>query len=211
MAATLVTLSRFPDVLKPLQEALDQYEPNIEKILVVDGDEDFSFLSNSWQIIHVPQPFRFSRNVNIGWSAAKGDIVFIADDVRCPEPFVSRLRDVAYQYSDVGIGIFNYGGASPFVCGYFRRDMLDVVGQMDESFIGYGGDDNDFLLRMVIANYFVNESPDVVLLHPQNGTTYGRVGNVPYLDAERRYTEKWGNRQWTQEPNYLEWRKKKGR
>lgn len=201
----LVVLTKYADIFAAFYESVMHWEPLIQKIVIQDGDADIP-TDSTWQIIKTLQPFCFSRNVNMGWKAAQNsDVLFAGDDVRFDSPFINILKQDAYKDSTIGISVPRCLQVSPFVCGYFKREMLNHVGPMDETFKGYGYDDDDFLIRMVQEGFFVSEPDGVLVSHPAGGTTYGRAG-ISAINGPQRYQEKWGSRKWNTEANYLRWR-----
>jgi len=73
------------------------------------------------------------------------DVVLCGDDIRFDSPFIDALQKAAYSDPTVGVSTIQLHGQSPFVCGYWKREVLDKVGEMDLQFTGYAYDDNDFL------------------------------------------------------------------
>jgi hypothetical protein len=107
-----------------------------------------------WTVIEGIQPFNYSRNVNLGWMVTgNADVILCGDDIRFDGPFVKTLQEAAYSDPTVGVSTVQLHGNSPFVCGYWKRHVLKVVGKMDENFTGYGYDDNDYCRRMELAGF----------------------------------------------------------
>ena len=170
----LVVLAHYQDVFDPFRETADQYEPSLKKILVDDSKTGIN-LPDSWRVVAGVKPFIYGRNVNIGWRAAgDSDVILCGDDVRFTGPFVETLQRVAYSDPTIGICCPEMQGQSPFVCGYFKREMLNKVGGMDEEFTGYGFDDNWFCHQMGKAGYRTQPTTDVKVIHQAATTFYRR-------------------------------------
>ncbi len=171
---TIVTLSRFPDLLADLNESVLKYEPDARRLVVTSGELSelaargrFGF---PWAHTFGVEPFVFARNANLGIRAAgRDDVLLINDDCRLIMSTIAPLRALAYEPPAVGLlspqiigGVGNPlqearpGDAerypSPtrlaFVCVYLPRATIDRVGLLDERFTGYGGDDDDYDLRV---------------------------------------------------------------
>jgi GT2 family glycosyltransferase len=109
------------------------------------------------------RPFIFARNINVGVRAAHdGGIIIMGDDVRIVTPRLfdtleSRSQGVAAISPEV-LGLCGQAGQCvgsramevpwmAFICIYIPRCIWEVVGPLDESFVGYGYDDVDWSLR----------------------------------------------------------------
>lgn len=117
------------------------------------------------------KPFCFARNMNIGIrEAGDDDVVLLNDDavLQTPGGF-TLLQKAAEEHREYGllaattnnVGNVNQlpqgKGLRPdprmvcFVCVFIPRRTLDLVGGLDERFIGYGFDDDDYCLRVRLA------------------------------------------------------------
>ena len=85
-----------------------------------------------------------------------------------------------------------------FACVYLKRTVLDAVGPLDERFTAYGGEDDDYSLRIQKAGYSLAVTPEVQVRHGFGkgvGTSsYGREPNQPALAERARdiFQTKWG-------------------
>lgn len=193
---TFVTLAHYQDIFDGCRESIERWEPAVPKILVLDGEGVEP--PKDWLTVHAPLPFIYSRNVNLGWQwSAPQDVLLCGDDVRFTMPLIEELQRVAYSDPTIGIACPQMHGQSPFVCGYFKREMLDAVGPMDEEFTGYGFDDNDFCHRMAIAGYRTHPVESVKIEHAAATTFYRREREGAYsvqfsCEANReRFEKKW--------------------
>lgn len=134
------------------------------------------------------KPFVFSRNVNRGIAACRESPVFIimGDDV---EPLSIGVFDVlaCYLADNVSCGIVSPGvvgvignerqrfniRAKPtaeadkvaFVCVAISRRLSERVGALDERFVGYGCEDDDYSWRMRKAGFGLSVLPGIAVRH----------------------------------------------
>jgi hypothetical protein len=199
---TIVVLAHYPDIFEGFRRSVDQYEPDVPKILVVDGDKiqiDEHYPGKNWTVIRGELPFCYSRNVNAGWAAAGDtDVVLSGDDARFTSPFVQHLQDVAYSDSTIAVAVPELGGQSPFAIGYWKRDALCATGAMDEQYVGYGVDDNDYCHRFGLLGYRCQPTRELVVEHSAAQTYSRRQAEGAVKMGEsceenwRRYNAKWG-------------------
>lgn len=167
-----VTLSHYQDLFTQLSECLFQYEPFIYRLLIQDGDLIQS-VPLPWMTIRAPEPFNYARNVNIAWEKTEPhDVILCGDDVRFTGPFVKTLRETAYSDEKVGVACAQLWGQSPFVCGYFKRAVIEAVGKMDERYTGYGKEDMDWCRRMEVLGY--RTQPVEIPAAHDGGTSFWR-------------------------------------
>lgn len=205
MKICLVVLSRYPDLFKPFAEQVDRLEPkwdlrdDVDCILVRDGNEiNWTDDFYEWSGYQGVEPFVYAKNVNLAWRALpESDILLCGDDVRFETTFIDPLRDVAYSDPKIGIATVQLYGQSPFVCGYFKRSVLEDVGLMDERFVGYGKDDSDWCVRMEALGYRTQPTETVKATHG-GGTSFLRRAKEIGSSMEelcnvnnRLFEEKW--------------------
>ena len=165
---SIVTLSKFPEHLHQLSRSLDSFEPAPhQRIVVVDGDWE---PPAPWARVQGITPFVFARNANLGIAAAgQDDVLLLNDDVALLHPrSLDLLRAVAQDHPRAGIvspqftgGVGNRlqfaGHTGPeviisqerlcFTGVLIPRKTLTAVGALDERFIEYGCEDDDYCLR----------------------------------------------------------------
>ncbi len=168
----LVVLSCYPDQFHQFSLELAGVEPTVPRFLIRDGEEIQNVPPN-WEIVAAPQPFNYARNVNIAWEeTGDEDVILCGDDVHLYGPFVDTLRETTYADPTVGVSCAQLYGQSPYVCGYFKRSVIDAVGRMDERYTGYGKEDMDWCRRMEALGY--HTQPVEIPVSHSGGTSFWR-------------------------------------
>lgn len=195
MNVSIVVLSRYPDLFASFKESVETFEPEVEKILVRDGQ--MIGIPDGWRVIDGREPFNYSHNVNLGWwMATHDDVLLSGDDVRFSSPFIAKMRTVAYSDPTIGFVVPELGGQSCFVCAYIKRELISAVGGMDEQFDGYGMQDNDYYRRFEALGY--RTQPIELPVEHHGGTSFYRRaregGESVQAQCDRMkkiYDEKW--------------------
>ena len=80
----------------------------------------------------------------------------------------------------------------PFVCAYVRRECLDAVGDLDESYFAYF-EDVDFCLRAKQNGWWVGSTSEASVTHLGPATTSRAVTDVRalYLESKKTFEEAW--------------------
>lgn len=195
--ATILVLSRYPDLFARIRKGLDEYAPETPRILVRSGHA-IAHPGPGWRVYQGQEPFVYARNANLGIrEASPDDVILIGDDVILHSQFVEQMTAVAYSDPRIGCVVPELGGQSIFVFCYLKREMIQRVGFLDERFDGYGYEDNDYYTRYEAAGYRTQVCLGVQAEH-QGGTSYYRrvdEGAEPVQDAADRaratFEEKW--------------------
>ena len=160
-------------------------------------------------------PFVFARNANLGISLARTDIVLMNDDASLLTPNgFSRLAAEMQRHPEVGVCSAGIRGAvgNPrqvatskpgfrheqrgiaFVCVYLPWSVYVSVGPLDERFVGYGFEDNDYCARVLGAGYKIGIWDGCVVDHAERPSTFrSRADIMALMDQNRQlYRSKWG-------------------
>jgi GT2 family glycosyltransferase len=196
---------------------VERHEPVARRIVVNSGPEPLG--RKGWQELQGPDPFVWARNANLGIAAAgAADVLLVNDDVQLLSETTSTLARICWEHPEIGVlspqiygGINNpqakaecriYGewarSASPllpFVCVFLPRYALDLVGPLDESFTGYGGDDEDWCLRARDAGLTLGITPLVKARHGFGGREYSSSFFRTMSVAERETSLRWSRDQ----------------
>ena len=160
------------------------------------------------------KPFVFSRNVNIGIQAANGDDVILLNDdalLKTPHGFTAMERIAAAhpEYGVIASACHNVGNRRQwpqkvglreeprmvcFVCVYIPRRTIETVGLLDERFVGYGCDDDDYCLRVTRAGLKIGIFDGCYVDHASlNSAFRGRALSAGNYRANLKiFVEKWG-------------------
>jgi GT2 family glycosyltransferase len=161
------------------------------------------------------KPFNFARNVNLGLSAAEGDVFLLNDDaLLASHDGFSRLEARVTASPDVGLcsaairGVVGNPNQAPrpgtalryelralaFVCVFLPHRTRTAVGLLDERFAGYGFEDDDYCRRVARAGRQLAVYDDCLVDHTgQLPSTFRTRRDYPALHAHNRrlYQEKW--------------------
>lgn len=207
--------------LVPCIRALMEREPALpsSRIIVIDDG------ARRRAEAHLPgvrwisgvQPFVYARNVNLGIAMADGDdVVLLNDDARLLTP--CGFQQLAVQVlarpsvaicsagvqglvgnpSQVATGRNEFRverRSLAFVCVYIPRVILNRLGPLDERFIGYGFEDNDYCARARNAGYDLGIWDGCVVDHSGDlPSTYRTRPDLYGLFEYNResYRQKWG-------------------
>lgn len=95
-------------------------------------------------------------------------------------PFPNEVQDV--------------GKMVPFICVGFRREVFNRVGGLDEQFVDYGFEDDDFCRSARTAGWKIGVLKSVAVNHEFLPSTFRSSGVPVSLEPNRvRYIQKWGN------------------
>jgi hypothetical protein len=173
------------------------------------------------------KPFVFSRNVNIGIAAAGDDDVIIHGDDGALQG--GNFAELYRPWSIVSPGIWPAVGNRRqlagtgrgwvaedrmlcFVAVYIPREVLRAVGPMDERYIEYGLDDDDYCWTARTQHgvaLWINM--DVVVDHGLVKSQFRDLQPHPtFLPNMKRFMEKWGHDNWGTPNEQSEWKGKVG-
>jgi len=164
------------------------------------------------------KPFVFSRNANVGIRAAgEDDVILLNDDalLKTPAGF-SQLSSVAQSHPEYGViaAVTNSTGNQAqlpqnrglreeprmvcFICVYIPRKTIERVGLLDERFIHYGMDDDDYCLRVRQAGLKIGIFDGCFVDHATLKSSFrGMPGTGgDYLPNLAIFKEKWGFDNW---------------
>jgi len=185
-APCIVTLTRFPDIFTRFRKSVEYHECGGEKIVVTSGGAQVN--PAGWHVIEGVEPFIFSRNANLAFRAIRPerDVLLINDDCEFTMPVLKTLQRICRDVPTIGLlsPQIDGGVANPaqriqagqcdfytsderlaFVCVYIPARTRQLVGEMNESFTGYGGDDDDFCRRVREAGLQLAVTPLVSVKH----------------------------------------------
>lgn len=192
--------------------AIRQHEPGCRIIAVDDGLPLDCLEGLGLEIVPGVKPFVFARNCNLGIGAAgQDDAILLNDDALLQTPGgFSLLADQAVAYPEYGIiaaASNNVGNLNQnpkgiglrdelrmvcFTCLYLPRTTLETVGLLDERFVHYGIEDDDYCLRVRKAGLKIGIYDGCVVDHKSLPSSYRGTGGGDYRPNLEIFKQKWG-------------------
>lgn len=173
----VVIPNRYQDVIEPLVDSIHRFipQPHPRIIIVADGHQNnYGFE----KIDYPYPEFVFAKSANLGIKALGDlDVILLNDDcVILEENYFEKLSKLITSYNTIGVlsplikgcvgnpyqrwhNRSRYWNDSQrikvihdltvcFPCVYIKRAVFNDVGLLDESFIKYGGEDDEFCARV---------------------------------------------------------------
>lgn len=215
----VVILSRRASNLVPCVQSVLANEPELspDRIIVVDdgarSEAESQLPPVTW--LEGAKPFVFARNANIGIREAASDVILLNDDAKLTtlRGFTLLSGQVRARESlavcsagirgDVGNptqlargpGEFRLEQrALAFVCVCIPRNRFEQIGPLDERFVGYGFEDNDYCARVLAANLQLGIWDGCVVDHsgelPSTFRTRQDLSSL-FRQNQRLFIEKW--------------------
>lgn len=210
--------SRTDAYLQSCLNSLESSEPGSTAFVIVGDNGISAELKQRWpqvMFVTVPQPFVFARAINLMVAAcpADADILVLNDDTEMVT--VNWRTTIQYALTlpthagygmlslqiDGGVGNDEQKvrGLTPtdvvdatkpvmFVAVVIPRDVWQVVGQLDERFVGYGFDDNDYTKRCWDATFKGGVMGAATVRHGKDG--------IPHSSSYVRYL---GQAEWNRQ------------
>lgn len=211
---SVIIPSRHVSNLVPCVRGLREHQSAIDIIVVDDGLAFRPVTEPPLRFAEGVKPFVFSRNVNIGISAAgENDIIILNDDavLKTARGF-SLLQSEAESHPEYGMiaaSTNNVGNVNQrpkgiglredrrmvcFVCVLIPRRTIAQVGLLDERYIHYGMDDDDYCLRVRNAGLKIGIHDGCFVDHSLLQSSYrGRAdASGDYRPNLKIFKEKWG-------------------
>jgi GT2 family glycosyltransferase len=224
MSFSVVIPSKSASNLVPCIRAIREAGETCRIIVVDDGLEwrsDFLKAEMGYGIIYVHgvKPFVFARNVNLGIkSAGTDDVILLNDDalLETSQGF-SAMAEASRVWRDLGViaaACDTVGNPNQFrktttlmrseprmvcfVCVFIPRSTIDKVGLLDERFVGYGLDDDDYCLRVRNAGLKIGIFDGCYVDHSSLKSSFrGEAGaGGDFTGNMKLFIEKWGTDNW---------------
>ena len=210
----VVTLSRNATNVKLLIESILKNEPGFDLadfIVVADGPvEQWEQLSPRPTILQGEQPFVFARNANIGIRHANSDVILMNDDTELVTFRGFTNLSQAERRGITSAKIDGYGAVyvdhfCAFVCVFIPKLTQERVGLLDERFVLYGYEDDDYCRRVRQQSLPINLCGECVVkhYHPDRSTFHGE-GGLYAGDNMVAFDKKWGIKREYIWPEHLE-------
>ena len=221
--ATIVVLSKHPEIFEEFRKAADKFAPHNPKILVRDGHDIVAPSSASWKTIQASEDkFVYARNANQGIAACTSDVYLVNDDCLFTHPYTLEImQNILSQHPEVGVlSPHILGDVGEYQQGHFegtltttavrlcfvgvmiRRSVIEKIGLLDENFVGYGGEDVSYCREVVKAGWQLGVTGKAIVKHGfgdmRRSASYNRqeYGTIEQLDkiAMDYYEKKYGDR-----------------
>lgn len=188
------SFNHLEDLLIPCINSIIEYTDldQIEVIVVANGCKDGTkaYLEQmgkdhpTWfKAIWIEEPAGYTRSTNEGIKISTGEYVVLLnnDTVLLPQPKNCwlQLLEAPFAKKEVGLtgplelfDLYSNGPVLIFFCVMIKREVLDTIGLLDETFSPGGGEDIDFTFRSREAGY------EAVCV---NETVYNGVTNVGHF------------------------------
>jgi len=181
----ILTRDRLADTKRTLDTGTTIWKTHI--IAVDDGSTDGTldfFNQIGASIIKAQRPFIFARNVNQGLRLSTSKYVLVINnDIIFWESAIDKMIEVLDTHPDVGmVGPMSNRAANhpeqrgqtyrtlPMFCLLIRASLFGTVGFLDESFTGYGCEDDDYSIRVMEAGYKLWVCSDAYVQHKHCST-----------------------------------------
>lgn len=220
MSLAAVILSKSIANLGPCLDAVRAREPRVRLHVVDDGlapNELNDVYYRQADIVLGQKPFVFARNANIGLRYAfesldTDAVVLLNDDalLETPQGFTKMYQQwerspefglIASSTNNVGNVNQHPKGASfirvehrmlCFVCVLIPRSTWERVGPLDERFVHYGWEDNDYSRRVREAGLKLGISDRCFVDHGRLKSTFRGDHGADIEPNRKLYLEKWG-------------------
>lgn len=222
MSLSVVILSKNVSNLQPCMEAVRRCEPHARIVVIDDGLDLQSWLPDGslqpFDIYPGVKPFIFARNANIGIEKAyRDDVVLLNDDALViTEDGLSLMQQAVIKDGDYGIvasSCNNVGNSNQFhklgaglveeprmvcfVCVLISRRLIDAIGGLDERYVGYGCEDDDYCLMARKAGFKLGVHHGCFADHQSLTSTFrGKGFQADFQPNLLRYKLKWGHDNW---------------
>lgn len=217
---SVVIPSANPGNLSACLKALFDGEPELPQsrvVVVDDGGAEGAARFPGVRVVPGARPFVFSRNCNIGIRASEGEAVLLLNDdalLETPGGLSTMARDALaddligvcsaavrgcgkpVQTPLLDLGIVMVDRPVNFCCVLIPSLTFSVIGGLDESFTGYGYEDDSFCLSAWKAGLKVAVHHGCVVRHEGRAGVRRTYGYLPEFfaltdEAAKLFKEKW--------------------
>jgi GT2 family glycosyltransferase len=169
------------------------------------------------------KPFVYARNINLGiYAAGADDVILLNDDALLQTPMgFAKMWDQSKRRPQYGViaaacnnvgnplqnlvpeladldGVRNENRTLCFTCVLIPRRVIDAVGLLDERFVDYGMDDDDYCLRVRYHGLRLAIYDGCYCDHGSLTSSYrgGPQTGGNFHPNLRRFIAKWGTDNW---------------
>lgn len=153
-------------------------------------------------------PFVFARNINLGIAGCPkdSDVVLLNDDavLETRNGLTKMQRELVFnpEYGLLGATCTPHATTIreerymvPFICVLIPRRTIEIVGLLDERFVGYGYEDDDYCLRVRLKSMKVGTYTGCYVNHSSLKSTFRVTSSRPpgLALAREIFCDKWGS------------------
>lgn len=222
----LIIPSNTPQLLRSCLASINEHDPSfLSRTLVVTNDlDDFRPIAEEYpsvEFILASGAFNFASWNNLAFrhlAAHTDSFMLLNDDTTLlteggftmleklveqpdmPPVMSAAIRGtggVIDQRQHTSGSVRIMPGHISFTAVAIHKRMLEELGELDERFVGYGHEDNDYCMRAKGKGIPIAVFDGCVVAHTKPHSTFGRRDDFStlWLQNETRYAEKWGKPQ----------------
>jgi GT2 family glycosyltransferase len=228
LSIAVVIPSKTDSNLHACVEAVRRHEPSAAVIVVDDGlqsrpeSQGFCNPGLLTAFIDGAKPFVYARNCNLGIQVALKDercegVVLLNDDALLETPGgFSVMAQACREHPEYGligattkivgnpnqfpkgIGLRDENRMVCFLCVYIPRTTIERVGLLDERYVGYGLDDDDYSFEVRKAGLKIGVHDGCYVDHGSLKSSFRGDPRTPadFRPNLKRFIEKWGTDNW---------------
>ena len=202
----IIIPNRYPELALDFIASIKRTHAELPPILVV-RDRNTQEYGNDAFVTDGPEPFSFTKNVNIGFKFFTNMDCFVCnDDLECVEKdFFPRLYSIMCLFPKCGLisPLIEGGVGNPmqsyhsrarlwegfpnevalkdstvcFPCVLISGQLINSIGNLDENLTGYGLDDDDYCIRARKAGLWTMITKQLRIKHGNGGPGTNRGYN----------------------------------
>lgn len=218
MSYSVIIPSKNSANLIPCVEAIRRNEPDLPLAKIIAVDDGLDRIPEGTWVVRGDKPFVFARACNLGIVVAGDDDVILLNDdalLQTPRGF-SAMAQLAREHSGYGlisattnntgnpamyaknIGLRQEARMVTFICVYIPRTTIRTVGLLDERYIDYGMDDDDYCFSVRRAGLKLGIFDGCFVDHKSLTSSYrgGPRTGGNFLPNLARFKQKWGVDNW---------------
>ncbi len=217
MSLSVIIPSKTPSNLEPCVAAIRHNDPNAHAVVIDDGlPREWLDANLGLDVMRGKRPFVYARNCNIGIeNTGYDDVILLNDDALLQTPGgFTAMQQLATERPEYGLiastcnntgnprqwpsggsGLRDEPRQVCFICVLIPRRTIDLVGLLDERFVGYGYEDDDYSVRVRRAGLKIGIFDGCYVDHGSLRSTFrGNPTTPANLEPNHSiFVQKWGS------------------